>query len=83
MKKTTALSIALLITAASFGQAKDSTRKDTTVTLTCSIEEMRALISVIDQNIDSKKLSKEVVDFITKRVQIVADKPKELQPIKK
>lgn len=83
MKKITTVLAALLITAASFGQAKDTTRKDTTVTLTCSLDEMRALLSVIDQNIDSKKLSKEVMEFIQKRVQIVADKPKEVTPIKK
>lgn len=57
--------------------------KDTTVTLTCSLIEMRSLLFVIDQNIDSKKLSKELMEFIQKRVQIVADKPKELPPVKK
>ena len=76
MKRITTVLAALLITAASFGQSKDTTRKDTTVTLTCSIDEMRALLSVIDQNIDSKKLSKEIMEFIQKRVQIVANKPK-------
>jgi cob(I)alamin adenosyltransferase len=52
-------------------------KKDTTVTMTCTLDEMRAFLYTIDQNIDSKKLSKDLVEFVQKRVQIVADKPKE------
>jgi hypothetical protein len=58
---------------------KESTIKDTTIQITLSLNEYRAIMSAIDSNIDSKKISKEILEFIAKNTQLVADKPK---PIK-
>ena len=72
MKKlltTTALLFALL------SQAQE--KQDTTIAMTVNINEFRALLYTIDQNIDSKKVSKELLEFIQKNAKIVADKPKE------
>ena len=72
MKKlltTTALFIALL------SQAQE--KKDTTIAMTVNINEFRAILYTIDTNIDSKKVSKELLEFIQKNSKIVADKPKE------
>ena len=72
MKKlltTTALFVALL------SQAQEN--KDTTIAMTVNINEFRAILYAIDANIDSKKVSKELLEFIQKNSKIVADKPKE------
>ncbi|CAB4121712.1 hypothetical protein UFOVP25_2 [uncultured Caudovirales phage] len=72
MKKlltTTALLFALL------SQAQE--KQDTTIAMTVNINEFRAILYAIDQNIDSKKVSKELLEFIQKNSKIVADKPKE------
>jgi len=72
MKKlltTTALFVALL------SQAQQ--KQDTTIAMTVNINEFRAILYTIDQNIDSKKVSKELLEFIQKNSKIVADKPKE------
>ena len=74
MKKlltTTALFIALL------SQAQE--KKDTTIAMTVNINEFRAILYTIDTNIDSKKVSKELLEFIQKNSKIVADKPKQLK----
>ena len=74
MKKlltTTALFIALL------SQAQE--KKDTTIAMTVNINEFRAILYAIDTNIDSKKVSKELLEFIQKNSKIVADKPKQLK----
>jgi hypothetical protein len=74
MKKlltTTALFIVCL------SQAQE--KKDTTIAMTVNINEFRAILITIDQNIDSKKVSKELLDFIQKNSKIVADKPKQLK----
>lgn len=72
MKKlltTTALFVALL------SQAQE--KQDTTIAMTVNINEFRAILYAIDQNIDSKKVSKELLEFIQKNSKMVADKPKE------
>jgi hypothetical protein len=51
---------------------------DTTVQITLSLNEYRAIMSVIDSNIDSKKTTKELIDFLNSKLQIVTDKPKEI-----
>jgi hypothetical protein len=65
--------IALFITLLSQAQQK----QDTTIAMTVNINEFRAILYTIDTNIDSKKVSKELLDFIQKNSKIVADKPKE------
>lgn len=75
MKKTI---LVLLITAISITvNAQD--KKDTTVQTTMTLNEYRALMNTIDQNIDSKTLTKQIMEFFQKRTQIVADKPKEIK----
>lgn len=84
MKKL--FSIALLVVATGFAiktqaQTKDSIKApvDTIVAIQMPINSYRMLLFTIDQNIDSKKISKDVVDFIQKSAKIVqpADKPKQ------
>jgi hypothetical protein len=71
----------LLTTAALFiaclSQAQK--KKDTTIAMTVNINDFRAILYTIDTNIDSKKVSKELLDFIQKNSKIVADKPKQLK----
>jgi hypothetical protein len=76
------LTIAILFIA-SLGMAqakKDSTVavKDTTISVQMNINQFRGLLYAIDQNIDSKKVSKELLEFLQKSAQIVqpSDKPK-------
>jgi hypothetical protein len=71
MKK---LIVALML----FGSVSAQDKKDTTVEVRMSLDQFRALLYTIDTNIDSKKASKELIDFLSKNVQIVqpADKPK-------
>jgi hypothetical protein len=66
---------ALFITCLSQAQQK----QDTTIAMTVNINEFRAILYTIDTNIDSKKVSKELLDFIQKNSKIVADKPKQLK----
>lgn len=69
----------LLITSYAFAQ--DKPKQDTIVAVQMNIQQFRALLTAIDQNIDSKKASKELIEFLTKSAQIVQpkDKPKEKQ----
>ena len=73
MKQLTTIIIWLFITAISFGQAKE--KQDTTIQITVSLDQFRALLYVIDQNIDSKKVSKDVIELLQKSAAI---KPKEV-----
>ena len=77
MKKTLILGAILFSLSAS--AQKETTIKDTTIQITFTLNEYRAVMSAIDANIDSKKISKELLEFIAKNAQMVADKPK---PIK-
>jgi len=56
----------------------DTTKRDTTIQLKMNINQFRGLLYAIDQNIDSKKVSKELLEFLQKSAQMVqpADKPK-------
>lgn len=69
----------LLITSYAFAQ--DKPKQDTVVAVQMNIQQFRALLTAIDQNIDSKRVSKEIVEFLQKSAQIVQpkDKPKEKQ----
>ena len=59
--------------------------KDTTVQVTVSIEQFRGLLAAIDGNIDSKKASKEIVDFLLKSAAVLPPKKDTTfqKPIKK
>ena len=71
MKK--AIFIAAIFIAAT-SQAQE--KKDTTIQVKMSINDFRVILGSIDQNIDSKKLSNGLIDFLQKNASIVADKPK-------
>ncbi len=57
---------------------QDSIKRDTTIQLKMNINQFRALLGTIDANIDSKSVSKSLLEFLQKSAQIVqpADKPK-------
>ena len=67
--------IAVFITALSFGQ-----KQDTTIVITMPLDQFRAVLYTIDSNIDSKKVSKELLEFLQKNAAI---KPKEVEVPKK
>lgn len=82
MKKTILTIAVLFIVSLGMTQTKkDSTVsvKDTTISVQMNINQFRALLGAIDANIDSKKVSKELLEFLQKSAQIVQpkDKPKE------
>ena len=72
------LAFALLLSLSVFGQTQP--KQDTTIIVTLSLDQYRSLLYVIDQNIDSKKLSKDVIELLQKSAAIkpkeVATKPK-------
>ena len=75
MKKLILMIIAVFITALSFGQ-----KQDTTIFITMPLDQFRAVLYTIDSNIDSKKVSKELLEFLQKNAAI---KPKEVEVPKK
>ena len=76
MKKT--ILIAALMVASFTSQAQS----DTTIQVKLELNQFKQLLYVLDQAIDSKKLSKEIQELLTKNASIL-DKPKELpKPIK-
>lgn len=77
MKKVTIISAFFFASISSFAQSKE--KKDTAIQITVSIDQYRGLLYAIDQNIDSKKVSKEIIEFIVKSAKMMeGDKPKEL-----
>lgn len=72
------LAMMLLVASASFAQDKPKAQeqpKDTTIAVTLNINQFRALLTVIDINIDSKKTSKELIDFLQQNARIVNQTP--------
>jgi len=75
------ITLSLLISIA-FAQDKPKdapAKQDTTISVQMNINQFRGLLTAIDQNVDSKKVSKELLEFLQKSAQIVQpkDKPKE------
>ena len=75
MKKTITI-LAIFISLSAISQPA-KVGKDTTIQITVTLDQYRQLQFLIDQNVDSKKLSKDILDFLNKSAQIVADKPKQ------
>ena len=52
--------------------------QDTLINIEITLPQMRALFATIDQNVDSKKVSKEILTFLQQNAKMVqpADKPK-------
>ena len=69
--------ILFLLLLSTTAMAQDKPKQDSTIQITLKLDEFRLL--VIDQNIDSKKLSKEVLEFLQKNTKLLqpADKPKQ------
>jgi len=60
-------------------QAQDlPVKQDTTIAVQMKLDQFRALLIAIEQNVDSKKISKEILEFLQKNARLVqpADKPK-------
>lgn len=49
-------------------------QKDTTIAVTLSLNQFKALLATIDANIDSKRTSKELLEFLQSNARIVAPK---------
>lgn len=87
MKKATILFAFLIGMILNATAQKDSSKpkQDTVIQVLLPLDQYRALLYVLDQNIDSKKLSKEVFELLGKAASIYqpADKPKEqVKPVK-
>lgn len=86
MKKL--LLITILFAATTANAQTPPIAKDTTVQITLTLNQLRAVFAVLDQNIDSKKVSKEVLEFLQANAKmltptVVADKPAEKPTPKK
>ena len=78
MKKTILIALLLVASFTAFSQEK----ADTTIQIKLELNQFKQLLYVLEQAIDSKKLSKEIQELLTKNATIL-DKPKELpKPIK-
>ena len=69
----------MLILSAFTIQAQDvPVKQDTTIAVQMKLDQFKALLMAIDQNIDSKKISKEILTFLQQNAKMVqpADKPK-------
>lgn len=64
----------MLIIGLFFCLAATAQKKDTTAVVTMHLESFKALLYAIDSNIDSKKASKEIIDFLIKSAAIVPNK---------
>lgn len=62
MKKV--LLIIILFAATTANAQAPQNAKDTTIQITLTLNQLRAVFAVLDQNIDSKKVSKEVLEFL-------------------
>ena len=53
---------------------KESKIIDSTIEIKMSLNDYKAVMSAIDQNIDSKKISKEILEFLAKNAKMVGAK---------
>lgn len=85
MKKSILTLFACLSAIVVFAQDKPKeapVKQDTIIAVQMNINQFRGLLYAIDQNIDSKKVSKELLEFLQNSARIVQpkDKPKEINP---
>lgn len=79
MKKQITLVIAaLVISMAAIAQAKDTavSKTDTSYHIVMKQQEIDWFIQTLNNNVDSKKVTEALMQFIRERLQLVADKPK-------
>lgn len=74
MKKV--LTVIAFIISMNAAAQKDDKKKDSVVVITITREEVNNLIKVIDANVDSKRTSKEIVDFLLSRAVLAPKKEK-------
>lgn len=82
MKKSILTLSLILVSILAFSQDKpkvEPAKADTTIAIQMKLDQFKALLYTIDASIDSKKVSKELLEFLQKSAQIVqpADKPKQ------
>jgi len=73
MKKIIILTTFLISSFFSFAQSKDTSKpivKDTAIAITITLNDFKLLLFKIDQNIDSKIITKELLDFLQKNARI-------------
>lgn len=78
MKK---LLFGLMLVSALSVNAQNKETKDTTIALTMSINQFRALLGTIDALVDSKKASKELIEFLSQNAKML--NPVKEEPLKK
>lgn len=83
MKKALLLFTSMIIAQVIFAQAKDTTapkqiQATDSVAIKITAGELQSLLTVINANVDSKKASQEILDFLQKKAVLLqpADKPK-------
>lgn len=69
-------SIAILCSIGAFAQPQKP-KADTIIAITMTLDQFRAVLFEIDKNIDSKSISKQLLEFFQKSAKMVEDKPKE------
>lgn len=88
MKKLAIIAVAVLLINSAFGQqAKDTVtadmkniQPDSTIQITMSLNDYRAVLREIDNNIDSKTVTTRLLQFLQRSARLLeADKPK--QPV--
>ena len=60
----------ILLAALLYGTSLQA-QSDSTVQVTMSLNQFRALLAAIDQNIDSKRASKELIEFLQQNARLV------------
>lgn len=77
MKKSIITIAICLLSIVAFAQ-EPKAKQDTTVQITLTLSQFKALLGAIDANVDSKKVSLELLKFIQENTKMVqpADKPK-------
>lgn len=68
----------LLLTSIAFAQDKPQAKQDTVISVEMKLDQFRAVLMTIDQNIDSKRISKELLEFLQKSAKMIEPKP---QPV--
>lgn len=81
MKKTILTLFVCLLAIIALAQDKpkvEPAKQDTTISFQMNIQQFRAVLITIDQNIDSKRISKELLEFLQKSAKMIEPKP---QPV--
>lgn len=85
MKKISILAAILFMATFCFSQEKVPVKQDTVLQLTVNVNQFRWFIFKLESEVDSKKASEELKQFINANTKMVqpADKPKNPEPVAK